>query len=262
MPITLYIYSGLGNVIAIVDSVRKYISMSKGEVKNLKQIGKIDFDQLIVILPPSESYNDFDVKIFNNDGSIASNCINGSRCVFKFIKDQNLSISNELKINTDGGIWELEEIDDKNFSASFVLSDEINEVSLNLEGLDLQLDCISLGNPHGVIFEDDEAIDFLEVGTALQSHEAFIDGVNFGLAKKITDSEINLRVYERGAGETLACGSGACAAAIIGIMKKELISPVQVNFQEGSLLIDYKKELSIISATGPANFLKKIEAEI
>ena len=69
MPITLYIYSGLGNVIAIVDSVRKYISMSKGEVKNLKQIGKIDFDQLIVILPPSESYNDFDVKIFNNDGS-------------------------------------------------------------------------------------------------------------------------------------------------------------------------------------------------
>ena len=130
MPITLYIYSGLGNVIAIVDSVRKYISMSKGEVKNLKQIGKIDFDQLIVILPPSESYNDFDVKIFNNDGSIASNCINGSRCVFKFIKDQNLSISNELKINTDGGIWELKAIDDNNFSASFVLSDEINDCLL------------------------------------------------------------------------------------------------------------------------------------
>ena len=263
MSISLYIYSGLGNVIAIVDGIRESISISGTIVKNLKQIQNVDFDQLIVVTPPSEPEKDFDVKIFNNDGSTASNCINGARCVSKFIKDQSLFVSNQLKINTDGGMWDLEASGDDYFSTSFVLSDEIDRKFFDLDGNQIFLDCVNLGNPHGVIFQEENSdIDFLKVGKGLQGHELFDDGVNFGLAKKVSDSEIDLRVFERGVGETLACGSGACAAAIIGILKRNMISPVKVNFQEGSLLIDYKKELSIISAKGRADYLKKIETEI
>tara|TARA_B100000609_G_C17198835_1_gene426912 strand:+ start:286 stop:1074 length:789 start_codon:yes stop_codon:yes gene_type:complete len=262
MKINVFIYSGLGNIIAIVESIRQDIKITAEEVKNLKE-KKIDFDQLILILPPSEPVNDFDVKIFNNDASIASNCINGARCVSKFVKDKSLCISEKISIKTDGGIWNLEVLGDDTFSASFLLSEKIDQVFLNLDGTDTKLDCIKLGNPHGVLYEEKNSkIDFLKSGKYLQNHQAFPDGVNFGLARKINDSEIDLKVFERGVGETLACGSGACAAAIIGILKKEMVSPVKVNFQEGSLLIDYKQDLGVISAEGSASFIEKIEIEV
>jgi diaminopimelate epimerase len=104
--------------------------------------------------------------------------------------------------------------------------------------------------------------DFKTFGKYLQDHECFEDGVNFGLISKKAADEINLRVFERGAGETRACGSGACAAAVIGVIKKELETPVKVNFELGSLLIDYKEESKMISATGKAEFLEKKEITI
>jgi len=262
MAINVFIYSGLGNIIAIVESIRDGIKFTAEDVRGLKD-KRIDFDQLILILPPSDPINDFDVKIFNNDASVATNCINGARCVSKFIEDQSLSASKKLSIKTDGGIWDLKALGDDNFVASFFLSDEINQIFLNLDGVDTNLDCIKLGNPHGVLYEEKNSkIDFLKSGEYLQSHETFPDGVNFGMAHKINESEIDLKVFERGVGETLACGSGACAAAIIGIQKKEMVSPIKVNFQEGSLLIDYKQDLGVVSAEGSAHFIEKIEIEV
>ena len=162
MKINVFIYSGLGNIIAIVESIRQDIKITAEEVKNLKE-KKIDFDQLILILPPSEPVNDFDVKIFNNDASIASNCINGARCVSKFVKDKSLCISEKISIKTDGGIWNLEVLGDDTFSASFLLSEKIDQVFLNLDGTDTKLDCIKLGNPHGVLYEEKNSkIDFLK----------------------------------------------------------------------------------------------------
>ena len=105
-------------------------------------------------------------------------------------------------------------------------------------------------------------LNSLRLGENLQNNEHFPDGVNFGLANKVDDSEINLRVFERGAGETLACGSGACAAAVIGILKGELRSPVKVNFQLGSLLIDYEENSKMLSAKGEATFLEIREITI
>ena len=262
MTLNLYIYSGLGNIIAIVDSVREDISLDTEDVLNLQENEGVAFDQLIQVLPPQDPEIDFDVKIHNNDGSVASNCINGARCVAKFIEDHSLSASKQLKVNTIGGIWRLESMSEGNYSATFLLSDVIKPICISHEEMDVNLDCISLGNPHGVAFEEtNPKLDLLKVGKDLQNNSLFPDGVNFGLANKVSSNEINLRVYERGAGETLACGSGACAAAVIGIANKEMIAPVKVNFQLGSLLVDYKKENNMISAIGSATFVEEIVIE-
>ena len=263
MPIDLYIYSGLGNIIAIIDSLRNDISINSEDVLKIHQNHKIDFDQLILVLPPEEPKNDFDAKIYNNDASIASNCINGARCVSKFIEDQSLCASKKVKVKTDGGIWYLESLSEDRFSASFEISEEINQVTMDIEGQELFLECIELGNPHGVTFVDrDSKVDLSVMGEKLQTNKLFPDGVNFGLANIVNDNEINLRVYERGVGETLACGSGACAAALIGITNKAMSSPVKVNFKQGSILVDYKTGSRKIYAEGPATFLEEIEIKI
>ena len=263
MITNLYIYSGLGNIIAILDSLSMELEINSEDVIQLNQQQDIAFDQLIVVLPPLHHENDLDVDIFNNDGSKASNCINGARCVSKFIQDQALLPSTDIRVNTDGGIWNLKAINEDTFTAAFQLNDSLSEVHINHKSNHLMLDCINLGNPHGVTFNEPKiGFDFQKFGNYLQNHESFEGGVNFGLASKMSKNEIKLRVFERGAGETLACGSGACAAAVIGILKKELETPVKVNFELGNLLIDYNEESKIISATGGAEFLEKKEITI
>ena len=263
MYLDLQIYSGLGNIIAIVDSVRKDISIDSKIVLSLYENKGINFDQLIQILPPLSPENDFDVKIYNNDGSLASNCINGARCVSKFVEDNSLSAAKEIKVSTDGGLWHLHAKSNEQFSASFEVTSPIDQITLDFGEESLILDCINLGNPHGVTFQDkDSTINFLKTGKDLQESSYFPDGVNFGLANILSDSEMDLRVYERGAGETAACGSGACAAAIIGISRKNMVAPVKVNFQLGSLLIDYKKESSLIVAEGSATLVEEKQVEI
>ena len=263
MVTNLYIYSGLGNIIGILDSLSTDLSINSEDIVNLYKNTDIEFDQLIMVLPPQNHEHDLDVKIFNNDGSTASNCINGARCVSKFIQDESLLPFKDLKVNTKGGLWHLKAISDKEFSASFLIDDKISKIELTSFDEPLNLDCIDLGNPHGVTFSAHEPnFEFLKVGENLQNNEYFPDGVNFGLANKVDEYEINLRVFERGAGETLACGSGACAAAVIGILKGELCSPVKVNFQLGSLLIDYEENSKMLSAKGEATFLEIREITI
>ena len=263
MFINLYIYSGLGNIIAIVDSIRENVSIHSSDVAKIYRNKSVHFDQLINILPPADQNNDFDVNIYNNDGSRASNCINGARCVSKFIEDNALSAHKKIKVLTDGGIWYLEAMNQDKYSASFFVSGDIEHIIFNLADQDLSLDCINLGNPHGVNFKKmDSDQDFLKIGKELQNNKELPDGINFGLAHKVDEREINLRVYERGVGETLACGSGACAAAIVGIHKENMVSPVKVNFKEGSLLIDYKLESKMISAVGSATFIEERKIEL
>ena len=263
MYLDLQIYSGLGNIIAIVDSVRTDISIDSKIVLSLYENKGINFDQLIQILPPLSPENDFDVKIYNNDGSLALNCINGARCVSKFVEDNSLSSTKKIKVSTDGGLWHLQAKSNEQFSASFEVTDPVDQITLNLGEENLILDCIDLGNPHGVTFQDkDSTINFPKIGKDLQDSSYFPDGLNFGLANILSDSEMDLRVYERGAGETAACGSGACAAAIIGISRKNMVAPVKVNFQLGSLLIDYKKESGLIVAEGSATLVEERQIEI
>ena len=257
MLTNLHIYSGLGNVIAIIDAVRSDLSIDSTHVTNICSVQDINFDQLLVVLPPQKADIDLDVKIYNKDGSLALNCINGARCLAKFIKDNDLLVKECFDVQTDGGIWNLEIIDDTTFTASFTFVEKVTKLSYEYDENDINLSCLDLGNPHGVTFESlPQGSSFVELGKDLQNSDNFPEGINFGVAQIISEDEINLRVYERGAGETLACGSGACAAAVLGIIEKNLVSPVKVNFKLGSLLVDYQTEKEQIRAEGKAEFLE------
>ena len=275
MELTLYIYSGLGNVIALVDLVREDLCISSKEVVKIAESEGVEFDQLISILPPENPDVDLSAEIYNADGSIAKNCINGARCLTKFVVDEELIIKNELLVTTLGGLWSLKTHQDGEYSVKFTNHNNL-EIKKNLppettnhkhiisvEGNEIEIGVIDLGNPHAVSFEEmDDGISLKHLGEALQNSDWFPEGVNFGLGKIISSNEIDLRVYERGAGETLACGSGACAAALIAIQDKTIETPVKVNFEKGSIFIDYNIENKEILAKGEAEFIKQINVKI
>ena len=275
MELNLYIYSGLGNIIALVDQVREDLCLSPKEVVKIAESDGIEFDQLISILPPESPDVDLSVEIFNADGSIAKNCINGARCLTKFVIDEKLIAKEELSVTTLGGLWNLKAHQNGEYSVRFSNPNNL-EIKNNLppetadhkhfisvEGNEIEIGVIDLGNPHAVSFQKMiNGMSLKSLGEALQNSDWFPEGVNFGFGKIISSNEIELRVYERGVGETLACGSGACAAALIALQDKAIETPVKVNFKKGSIFIDYNIENKEILAKGEAEFIKQINVKI
>jgi len=275
MELNLYIYSGLGNIIALVDQVREDLCLSPKEVVKIAESDGIEFDQLISILPPESPDVDLSVEIFNADGSIAKNCINGARCLTKFVIDEKLIAKEELSVTTLGGLWNLKAHQNGEYSVRFSNPNNL-EIKNNLppetadhkhfisvEGNEIEIGVIDLGNPHAVSFQKMiNGMSLKSLGEALQNSDWFPEGVNFGFGKIISSNEIELRVYERGVGETLACGSGACAAALIALQDKAIETPVKVNFKKGSIFIDYNIENKEIFAKGEAEFIKQINVTI
>ena len=275
MELNLYIYSGLGNIIALVDLLREDLNLSPEEVVKIAGSEGVEFDQLISILPPDNPDVDLSAEIYNADGSIAKNCINGARCLTKFVIDEELIAKNELSVTTLGGLWNLKAHQNGEYSVKFLNpnnlaiknnlpSETVNHKHIiSVEGNEIEIGVIDLGNPHAVSFE--EMIDGMSLkylGETLQNSDWFPEGVNLSVGKIISSNEIELRVYERGVGETLACGSGACAAALIAIQDKAIETPVKVNFEKGSIFIDYNIENKEILAKGEAEFIKQINVKI
>ena len=275
MELNLYIYSGLGNIIALVDLLREDLNLSPEEVVKIAESEGVEFDQLISILPPDNPDVDLSAEIYNADGSIAKNCINGARCLTKFVIDEELIAKNELSVTTLGGLWNLKAHQNGEYSVKFLNpnnlaiknnlpSETVNHKHIiSVEGNEIEIGVIDLGNPHAVSFE--EMIDGMSLkylGETLQNSDWFPEGVNLSVGKIISSNEIELRVYERGVGETLACGSGACAAALIAIQDKAIETPVKVNFEKGSIFIDYNIENKEILAKGEAEFIKQINITI
>ncbi len=275
MELKLYIYSGLGNIIALVDLLREEFSFNSRDIVKILEVEGVNFDQLISILPPESPDVDLAVEIYNKDGSIAKNCINGARCLTKFVQDEGLIANKELLVNTLGGLWHLKAHKNGDYSVKFTNPDN-QEIKDNLppensknkhvipfKDQEIGLGVIDLGNPHAVIFEELNKETSLEkIGEALQGSDWFPEGVNLGIGKIVSNNEIDLRVFERGAGITLACGSGACAAALIAIEDNAIETPVKVNFEKGSIFIDYNTEGKQITARGKAEFIKEISVTI
>ena len=275
MELKLYIYSGLGNIIALVDLLREEFSFNSRDIVKILEVEGVNFDQLISILPPESPDVDLAVEIYNKDGSIAKNCINGARCLTKFVQDEGLIANKELLVNTLGGLWHLKAHKNGDYSVKFTNPDN-QEIKDNLppensknkhvipfRDQKIELGVIDLGNPHAVIFEELNKETSLEkIGKALQGSDWFPEGVNVGIGRIVSDNEIDLRVFERGAGITLACGSGACAAALIAIEDNAIETPVKVNFEKGSIFIDYNTEGKQITARGKAEFIKEISVTI
>lgn len=255
---------GAGNDFMVIDGITQSISLSADTINKLahRQFG-IGFDQLLLV--ESSTVADFKYRIFNADGSEVSQCGNGARCFVRFVVDQGLTTKSEISVETASGIitpkLEAHGLVTVNMGAPrfkpdsipFIAESVANRYSLDVNNQSLDISAISMGNPHAVLVVDDvEAAPVLLLGSTIEHHPRFPDRVNVGFMQIVDEHHIKLRVFERGSGETLACGTGACAAAVAGIQLGELSSPVKVSARGGELSIAWQGADAPVMMTGPA----------
>lgn len=261
----------------VVDTISQPVDFTKLNLKKLadRRFG-IGFDQLLVLEPSNKSDVDFRYRIFNADGSEVEQCGNGARCFAQFVREQNLSQQNPLKVETMSGVISLEitgngqvrvDMGAPVFEASRIpvsgnLNNNILTFSLETVG-ELKGFVVSMGNPHVVLpvksFNDDE---IQTIGKALQAHPAFPKKVNVGFMQVIDNSHIKLRVFERGVGETLACGTGACAAVVAGIQQGLLANKVKVQLLGGNLEVSWQGGNNYIIMQGDATLVYTGEIDL
>lgn len=257
---------GLGNDFVVIDNVTQNVYFSKEKIVALanRNFG-IGFDQLLLVEPPYDPEQDFHYRIFNSDGSEVAQCGNGARCFARFVRNKGLINRNRISVSTKSGrmILYLEKDGNVtvNMGSPIFEPDKIPFIANKQENTYIIRDgeqtyfcgAVSLGNPHCVIEVDDiDKIDIEKIGSFVQSHERFPEGVNVGFMQIINKQEIKLRVYERGTGETLACGSGACAAVAVGNIQKKLAQDVKVTLLGGELKIRWQGGDAVLKMTGPA----------
>ena len=263
-------FSGLGNEILLVDLIRQSGCIDSDSVKKIVANNQVQFDQLISIEAPSLPDLDFSATIFNRDGSKAENCINGARCFGKYIFDTGLLNKPELLVGIEENTWKISNPEKNTYAVEQEISNpDLGEEllpksnssglhSLNLEGDNLEIGFVNLGNPHAIYFTTGiKTMPLDKWGENIQESKFFPDGVNLTLAEMISPNEVNIRVFERGVGETLACGSGACATVVIGVQLSYLQKEATVNFKTGSLSIKYDSDNQVLTAKGPADFLEE-----
>lgn len=246
---------GLGNDFVVMNTINQPINLKQLHIASLadRHIG-IGFDQLLMI--ESSQSADFFCRIFNADGSEAEQCGNGLRCVARFILEEGLYDQPEFRLETKAGIFSLQIQDYDHIRVALGIP-EINE---NLYELHLKQDfgivpvsILSVGNPHAIVkVETVDLIPTDTLGHEISTHTFFPQGVNVGFMQIVNRNHIRLRTFERGVGETHACGSNACAAAVAGIANGWLQRHVKVEFRYGSLSIDWEGEGTPIYMTGPA----------
>lgn len=255
---------GLGNDFVVLDLVTQRMDLDPAVIKFLadRHYG-IGFDQLLVVEPPSRPDVDFRYRIFNADGSEVEQCGNGARCFARFVVERKLSFKQRFLVETTGGIIELSideygwvtvdmgspsfEPEQIPFLPELQLGD--SQYSLKANDEQVKFSVVNVGNPHAVIVVDDVLTsDFENIGPAMESHDAFPERVNVGFMQVVNDTHIKLRVFERGVGETEACGTGACAAVVAGIRQGLLKSGEDIRAQlyGGSLIIRWQEGSPII----------------
>jgi diaminopimelate epimerase len=267
---------GLGNDFMVIDGLHQDIRLNADEIRSLadRHFG-IGFDQLLLLEKSNNADVDFSYRIFNADGSEVEQCGNGARCFAQFVKLKKLSDKNPLQVETRSGVISLLTTDTGEvrvdmgtpiFEAARIpfdvapahaTLDKQQRITLPTDMGSLQLSVLSMGNPHAVLqVENIDAIDVKAIGTCLQQHAAFPQSVNVGFMQIINNHHIRLRVFERGAGETLACGTGACAAVVAGCLSGQLNKQVKVALAGGTLGIEWSGNTSdSVFMTGPASYV-------
>ena len=257
---------GLGNDFMVIDNVTQNVFFSKEKIQQLanRNFG-IGFDQLLMVEPPYDPEQDFHYRIFNADGSEVEQCGNGARCFARFVKQKGLINRNKIVVSTKAGKMVLYLEKDGQVTVNMGKPDFVpaniplkankqeNTYILRLDDKTLFCGAVSMGNPHCVIeVENVDTADVLDIGPLVESHERFPERVNVGFMQIINESHIRLRVFERGSGETLACGSGACTAVAIGQIQGKLSKDVRVDLPGGTLRIRWPGPDSVLKMTGPA----------
>ena len=271
---------GIGNDFIVLDHTKSPFQLTKEIIQSLshRQLG-IGFDQLLVVENSTLKDVDFKYRIFNQDGCEVEQCGNGARCFYRFVKDKHLTDKASIRVETKSGVIELTEDDEHMIEVNmgepifnpklipFISDTEKNEYSISIDLPDqkglINIAALSMGNPHAVItVEDINKAHVKTLGAYLESHALFPKRVNVGFMEIVTPHHIRLRVFERGVGETFACGTGACAAAVSGIKRQLLSTPVKVDMTGGSLSIDWKGDTNPVMMKGPAVTIFEGDIEI
>jgi diaminopimelate epimerase len=256
---------GLGNDFVLIDCVNQSVQLSPEQLRYLanRRLG-IGCDQILLV-EKAKSNADFRYRIFNSDGSEVEQCGNGARCFVRYLYDQGMTQKKEIRVETLGGIivpkletngevtvnmgtpkFEPQEI-------PFIAEKRMLTYLLDVDEKQIELSILSMGNPHAVqIVEDINHSPVLSEGSLIESHSRFPQHVNAGYMQVVNREHINLRVYERGVGETLSCGTGACAAVVAGITRGLLDSTVKVSTIGGNLSICWEGGNNSVWMTGPA----------
>lgn len=257
---------GLGNDFMVIDGVTQNVYLTEEVIRKLADRHRgVGFDQLLLVEPPYDPDLDFHYRIFNADGSEVSQCGNGARCFARFVTLKGLTNKPDIHVSTAKGkmvlslkdndqirvnmgepIWEPAHIPfiANKFEKNYILRTPIQTVLCGV---------VSMGNPHCVLqVENVETVNINELGALLERHERFPERANIGFMQVINRNYIKLRVFERGAGETQACGSGACGAVAVGIMQGVLDSSVRVDLPGGTLNIEWQGVGSPLFMTGDA----------
>jgi len=256
---------GLGNDFVVLDGVRQRVDLSPAQVRLLadRRFG-VGCDQVLLV-ERATGDADFRYRIFNADGGEVEQCGNGARCFMVFVRDQGLTAKRQLRVETAGGLIvpRLEADgqvtvdmgvpryapEDVPFVGGKGTVDEV----LDVDGTHLRISALSMGNPHAVQVVDD--VDLAPVATQgprIEHDPRFPQRVNAGYMQVVDRATIRLRVWERGVGETLACGTGACAAVVAGVRRKLVDSPVRVQVRGGELVIAWPGDGRAVQMTGPA----------
>jgi diaminopimelate epimerase len=258
---------GQGNDFVVLDGVRQEVALDGNAVRALadRHFG-VGCDQVLVVEKPASGANDFLYRIYNADGDEVEQCGNGARCFARFVLDEGLTTKREIAVETKSGVIR-PKIEDSGqvtvdmgvprFDPSDVPFVAAQASALTYEirvaGLPVQVSVLSMGNPHAVqLVEDVERAPVTTQGPLIERHPAFPKRVNAGYLQPLTRSHVKLRVWERGAGETLACGTGACAAVVTGIRLELLDRDVRVTTRGGDLRICWNGDGSPVMMTGDA----------
>ncbi|HCE1882130.1 diaminopimelate epimerase [Vibrio parahaemolyticus] len=257
---------GLGNDFMVVDCITQNVFFSQDLIRRLadRHTG-VGFDQLLVVEAPYDPETDFHYRIFNADGSEVEQCGNGARCFARFVRLKGLTNKYSISVSTKKGKMILDVEDDGEVTVNMGVPEfEPNKIPFKakqkektyiMRAGDKTLFCgaVSMGNPHVVTVVDDvDTADVDTLGPLLESHERFPERVNAGFMQIVDRNNIRLRVYERGAGETQACGSGACGAVAVGILQGLLDESVKVSLPGGELHISWQGPGKPLFMTGPA----------
>ena len=257
---------GLGNDFMVLDLVSQHAHILP---KHAKQWGDrhtgVGFDQLLLVETPTNPDVDFRYRIFNSDGTEVEQCGNGARCFARFVLDKRLTAKRLIKVETKGGIIELEIRNDGQISVDmgpprllpadipFQASEQALSYIVDVDGQTVELAALSMGNPHAVLRVDDiNNAPVHALGAKIEHHPRFPARVNVGFLHVVDRQRAQLRVWERGVGETQACGTGACAAAVAAISQGWMDSPLLIDLPGGRLSIEWAGPGHPVMMTGPA----------
>ena len=257
---------GLGNDFVVIDAINQAINLTAAQIRFIadRHFG-VGCDPLLLVDRPVSGNDDFKYRIFNADGGEVAQCGNGARCFARFVRDKKLSDKDEITVDTDAGQLVLR-FDDAGLitvnmgvprhapeQIPLLMPKEASLYRAEIDGGIFEFAAVSMGNPHAVIrVEDVRQAPVETVGAQLERHKLFPQRVNVGFMEVLSRREIHLRVYERGAAETLACGSGACAAVVAGIEQNLLDDKVGVNLPGGHLMIEWAGRGNPVFMSGPA----------